>query len=69
MVRILPHELHINDPDFYLLLNRSTPGIYKCPTYYNASIAALVTSEDHKIHHPWRVAIHPLYSVTEADQW
>ena len=70
IVRISPHEIHINDPndpDFYFQLNQFTPGIDKCPDYYNSSTLALVTTSDHKMHHQWRSAVRSFYSVTEAN--
>lgn len=72
VVRISPHELHVDDPEFYFLLNRQTRGLDKCPHYYIdqlPSASALVTSSDHVTHQKWRAAIRPLFSNTEAGRW
>lgn len=67
IVRISPHELHINDRDFYHTLHRNKT-IDKCAIYYNTSTTALVTTPDNKIHKAWRSGIRPFYSASAADE-
>ncbi|EED11797.1 benzoate 4-monooxygenase cytochrome P450, putative [Talaromyces stipitatus ATCC 10500] len=59
IIRISPHELHIDDPDFYRTLNRKN-NLDKCPRYY-AIADTLVTTPDHERHYHWRAGVQSYY--------
>jgi hypothetical protein len=64
VVRINPHELHVNDPDFYDVLYGGKRDKYKWSTDVMEVRGAMFTTVEHDLHRKRRAPLAPFFSAS-----